>query len=262
MHIEYKNDDIGSSFEFNTDEFGILGTSIFRPIDVYDNSNESYSIETIADMGILHGISNYLGISGGLSQVITHLEVLSNNNKINNVVLCDINKNQIVYNMLQLVKFMNFPDSFNPLWHIEGSSKTDKVATEAYAVPKNTKFVLKNKRVTKAIEEAEHRGKYFLYSSNAYEIKARVNYNLNGESFRINCGNSLGWNRWPSGYHLLNSIMSNDNILNGSKYMSSSVGSTKNIILEKDERKMKVYSYDSGYPKGQNIIPSKILMRA
>ncbi len=232
--------------------------------DVYYHSNEFYSPYTVKDMELTYGINSYVGIPGGLTQVISQLIFLNNgNNDIRNVTLYDINQNQLFLNTLQLIKLAKQPDYINPLMYVRPNKPLQGKdgSYEIYKLPQKINFVLKNNDIREGLRKASDKGKYFIYTSNAFEIKLDVTSSISEEAQHFECRNDLGWYKWPAGYEVLQAISNNENIKNGSMYLSASVESTKALIMEKQSNKMLLYSYsDGGYGTG-GIHPSLVIKK-
>lgn len=241
-------------------DFKLLDPYLY-PHDVYYHSNELYSPYTVRDIELTYGINSYLGIPGGFTQVISQLMFLNNGyNNIRNVTICDINQNQLFLNLVQVVKLDRQPDYVNPLLYVRPNEalKAEDGSYSIYNLPEKINFTLKDQDIREGLREANN-GKYFIYSSNAFEIKLDVMSNIKEESQHLECSNDFGWYKWPAGYEVLQAISSNEKIKNGSMYMSASVETTRAVIMEKQKAKMLLYSYSDGSYGDTGIHPSLVL---
>lgn len=213
---------------------------------VYYNSNEEYTKSTVDDIGKLYGITGYFGISGGLTQVFTHLSALEKRNHIENVTLCDTNRMQLLYNSLQLVRYDVMKNSINPMWHIKANDSVE--LRKAFFEYGNSPISgLKFKLVNSDFEELLgniNPGRNFIYSSNAYQVSFGTQ--VHGEElYTENC-----WEDSKSGGRILEILRRSDRIENGSAYMAASANSSSTIMLRKERNDIGLYSYcygDSGH---------------
>ncbi|MEM3883832.1 MAG: hypothetical protein QXT94_02755 [Methanothrix sp.] len=211
---------------------------------VYYNSNEGYTKATMDDMMALSGIESYIGISGGLTQVITHLSALTHKNGIRCTNLYDRNGFQLIYNALQLARYDAIPSSISPMWHIEAKDSRESNDVLALYGENNRfhmNFVLTHDTIEHGIEKAESK-RYFVYSSNAFNIS--VDRKDGREARNENC-----WENQDSGKMLVEKLGSSSRLKNGSAYMAASVSMPVTIMLRKESRNddgMHLYSYCTG----------------
>lgn len=211
---------------------------------LYYNSNEGYTKATMDDIMALSGIKGYIGISGGLTQVITHMSALTRKNCIELTNLYDRNGFQLIYNALQLARYDAMPNSINPMWHIE--TKDSIEANEAMALyGENNKFhmnfVLAHDTLEHGIEEAESK-RYFVYSSNAFNVS--VGREDGREARNENC-----WEDQQSGNVLVQKLRGSDKFKELSVYMAASVIMPITVMLRKEGKSdpdMRLYSHCTG----------------
>lgn len=211
---------------------------------LYYNSNEGYTKATMDDIMALSGIKGYIGISGGLTQVITHMSALTRKNSIELTNLYDRNGFQLIYNALQLARYDAMPNSINPMWHIE--TKDSIEANEAMAFyGENNKFhmnfVLAHDTLEHGIEEAESK-RYFVYSSNAFNVS--VGRKDGREARNENC-----WEDQQSGNVLVQKLRGSDKFKELSVYMAASVIMPITVMLRKEGKSdpdMRLYSHCTG----------------
>ncbi|MEM0154452.1 MAG: hypothetical protein QW814_01295 [Methanothrix sp.] len=223
--------------------------------EIYYNSNEGYTKATMDDMMNLSGIGSYIGISGGLTQIITHLSALTHKNNISCTNLYDRNGFQLIYNALQLARYDAIPSSISPIWHIE--AKNSRESNEILAIYGennrfNMDFVLTHDSLEHAIENAKNK-KYFVYSSNAFGIAIRDSSGK--EAKNENC-----WEDSESGNALVEKLRKSNNFKNGSTYMAASVNMPITIMLRKEGKNansMRLYSYCSGNGEHAECIHTK-----
>jgi hypothetical protein len=213
--------------------------------NVYYNSNEGYTKATMDDIAAISGIKSYIGISGGLTQVITQLSALKLKNNIRKATLCDRNGFQLLYNALQLARYDAMPKSINPMWHIKAVDNIEaRNAFSNYVEEGKLEmdFVLQHDTIDKVIGVAR-RGTHFIYSSNAFGVE--VAYGSDGLARNRNT-----WEMKSSGDRLIGALESSGNVKPGSAYMAASVNSPAAVILRKDKpdcgSQMPLYSYCSG----------------
>ena len=212
--------------------------------NIYCHSNEGYTKATMDDMMALSGIEDYIGISGGLTQVITHLSALTHKNSIRHVNLYDRNGFQLIYNALQLARYDAMPNSISPMWHVE--SRDSREANDVLALyGENNRFsmnfALTQDTLEHAVENAENK-RHFVYSSNAFEIA--VGKEDGNEARNENC-----WQDQESGSMLVEKLRTSRGFENGSAYMAASVNMPITVILRKESRyegRMHLYSYCTG----------------
>ncbi|MCL4404708.1 MAG: hypothetical protein M1544_00855 [Candidatus Marsarchaeota archaeon] len=233
----------GSTVKFQMRAKPVLGAK-FEPAGVYYNSNESYPKAFVDDIAKLEGIETFTGISGGFTQDIMLLSILSASNNIRNATICDINGYQLVYNSMQLYKYDFDKKSVDPLWHIFAQDNIE--AREAYANYGNRKienmeFSLVQENLLDAISNAKS-GRHFVYGSNAYGIRIRKGFGGANEARNRNA-----WDNYSEQKKLTNALESQDNIAKGSVYMGSSVDEKNSLLLRKEKGdKIKLYSYCDG----------------
>ena len=211
---------------------------------LYYNSNEGYTKATMDDIMALSGIKGYIGISGGLTQIITHMSALTRKNSIELTNLYDRNGFQLIYNALQLARYDAMPNSINPMWHIE--TKDSIEANEAMALyGENNKFhmnfVLAHDTLEHGIEEAESK-RYFVYSSNAFNVS--VGREDGREARNENC-----WEDQQSGNVLVQKLRGSDKFKELSVYMAASVIMPITVMLRKEGKSdpdMRLYSHCTG----------------
>jgi len=238
IKIYYKGQRI--SFSMNARAYFIGGN--FK--NIYYNSNEGYTKATMDDMMALSGIEDYVGISGGLTQVITHLSALTHKNSIKRVNLYDRNGFQLIYNALQLARYDAIPSSISPMWHIE--SKDSRESNDVLALyGENNRFsmdfALTHGTLEHAIENAENK-MHFVYSSNAFGISI-------GKGDGKEARNEDCWEDQESGSMLVEKLRTSKGFKNGSAYMAASVNRPITVILRKEskhEGEMRLYSYCTG----------------
>jgi hypothetical protein len=237
------------AFEMDTEPYSEMDTELYevnkrREYGVYHNSNEEYTKATVDDIGKLSGITNYFGISGGLTQVFTHLSALEKRNRIENVTLCDTNRMQLLYNSMQLVRYDAMNDSINPMWHIKANDSVElRKALFEYGNSSigGLRFKLINSDFEKLLDGINP-GKNFIYSSNAYRVS--LGTRAQGEELHTkNC-----WKDNKSGERILETLRNSSRIENGSTYMAASVYSSSTIMLRKERNDMRLYSYCYGEP--------------
>ena len=238
MGISYKGRRI--SFEMEVQPYIIGGN--FK--NVYYNSNEAYTNQTMRDIASFSGIKNYIGISGGLTQNITILSALRLKNRIRSATLCDRNGFQLLYNALQLARFDAMSASINPMWHIACADNLEmRSAVSLYAEEKiEMKFILRHSTLNGIVERAND-DRHFIYSSNAYGVEIESDKGMIAR-------NRNTWETPSSGAILVETLENADNIKPGSAYMAASVNSSAAVLLRKGEiggeTAMPLYSYCSG----------------
>ena len=263
LNVSYQGERISFSLDIPT--FNYVGRAHST---TYWESNEAYSANIINDIGMLEGIDGYIGISGGLSQNMMLIAVLQQGNRIRSVDLCDLNQNQLVYNMLQLVGYDAFPDAFSPLRHIKNGEIGTLVATSKevypiYTIKRGTTFRLHATTITHMIEGSRGIGVKFVYSSNAFEVKLDVISNTEGKNTRrISCWMDNCWNRWPMAYSkILQPIMGNGKMLEGTVHMAASTVSGRTTLTEKSSSKMLAYAYCDGTSEHTDCIHPSVELR-
>lgn len=236
LSISYNGDFI--SFEMSIGPYKVRAGNKY---EIYYNSNEEYSKATIEDIAKLSNIKGYFGISGGLTQVFTHISALREKNSFEEVTLCDVNHMQLLYNSMQLVRYDVMGDSINPLWHIKVNDSVEaRKAFFRYGQHKieGLRFKLVNSDFGELLSKINY-GSNFIYSSNAYGISFKTS--RQGREFSTkNC-----WNGNESGERIISLLRSSNNIGDGSVYMGTSVDSGGTIMLRKEKKDIKLYSYCS-----------------
>jgi hypothetical protein len=264
LNVSYQGERISFSLDIPT--FNYMDRRAYST--TYWESNEAYSANIIKDIGMLEGIDGYIGISGGLSQNMMLIAVLQQGNMIRSVDLCDLNQNQLVYNVLQLVGYDAFPDAFSPLRHIKNGEIGTAVAASKevypiYTIKRGTTFRLHATTITHMIEGSRGIGVKFVYSSNAFEVKLDVISNTEGKNTRrISCWMDNCWNRWPMAYSkILQPIMGNGKMLEGTVHMAASTVSGRTTLTEKSSSKMLAYAYCDGTSEHTDCIHPSVELR-
>ncbi|MGC8538051.1 MAG: hypothetical protein ACP5MZ_03680 [Candidatus Micrarchaeia archaeon] len=222
---------------------------------VYMNSNETYSIFTVRDMRMIEGLEHYVGVSGGLTQVLTHVSILQDKNYINTIRLCDLKQEQLVYNALELVRYDALPSSFNLLSHIDFinnyNANMERGDYKRMKIANGTRFELSRKDFAEFIDTLEYGSRSFLYSSNVYQLRLpgfQAAYNPDG--LLDNC-----WNRWGKEQeHIIDSFATSSRFANGSALMAASPDSTKSLIMERDSGEPRLYSYCASEKDHSNCV--------
>jgi hypothetical protein len=223
--------------------------------NIYYNSNEGYTKATMDDMAAISGIESYIGISGGLTQVITHLSALTHKNDIKCTNLYDRNGFQLIYNALQLARYDAMPNSISPMWHIEAKDSMESNDVMALYGENNRfrmDFVLTHGTLEHAIENAEDK-RHFIYSSNAFTIA--VDKGDGKEARNEDC-----WEDQDSGKTLVEKLRRSKSFKDGSTYMAASVNMPVTIMLRKEGRRaddMRLYSYCTGIGEHAGCVHSK-----
>ncbi|MCL4371738.1 hypothetical protein M1373_00235 [Candidatus Marsarchaeota archaeon] len=210
---------------------------------IYYNSNEEYTKATMDDIKNISGLNAYLGISGGLTQIMTHMAALSHNNSIKEVKLCDKNGPQLMYNALQLARYDAMPESINPLKHIffaDSIEANEGFAAYSKKVPSDVHFTLEHRTLEQMVVAAEPK-KYFVYSSNAFSIAAK-------KDRQHSVSNLNGLEAQDRGAELVNMLRNSEGIKNGSYLMAASANATNTLVLHKGKRNgsIGIYSYCYG----------------
>ncbi len=235
------------SFDFSTENF-----KYFRKADnsaqfhyLYDSkdghSNEVYTMQTANDVERIKGIDSYLGVSGGLSQNLLLLSLLQRRNDIREVNLVDKNQQQLMFNLHQMVAYDADHSRFDPSWHLSMSPYL------YMNIHSGTVFHFKESLIEDAVRRSPA-GRYFIYSSNIYNIVLWVKQSSNGKEEEYYKHDTDTWwlPWWKEGCDFMVSIMGNERIADGSVYMSASCGTTRTILAEKGMGTMREYSYCDG----------------
>ncbi len=261
LSISYEGKHI--SFDLKLNSFDFIDSKKYTPL--YFNSNEVYSLNTFNDLELIDGIDRYLGILGGGTQVLSHLEYLrkNGNNSINNVDLYDINQNQLVYGATQLYRLDKLGwagfGSLTPAFHLNTKDPTIFESLKNFEL-NDVHINLNFGSIKDAIVTADKAGKYFIYTSNAYELI--LNSKL--ENKNISCRNDNAWNSMDlTKKEILNPIVKKPKIMNGSYYMVTTPSYWKTIIMEKVGKSMLLYSFcdDDGNSNERCVHPSLYLRK-
>ncbi|MEM0149608.1 MAG: hypothetical protein QXW10_01790 [Candidatus Micrarchaeaceae archaeon] len=248
LSIEYS----GKSIKFGLE---LQDFDYFAGDRLYASSNESYSISTVKDMGMLEGIRDYIGISGGLTQVLTQIAVLQARNDIRTVSLCDINQKQLVYNALELARYDSMPSSFNLVNHIDFNNRymanIERANYKRIGVGKGTRFELVQSDFREMLDNAVSKSRKFLYSSNVYQFDIpRLRESTGNNSLLDNC-----WYRWGSEQEkLMDCIASSSVYGKGSVLMAASPDSDKALLMVKERNGLHEYSYCSSAAGHENCV--------
>lgn len=206
--------------------------AVLPRLGIYEATNEHYG-QRMADMlGTVTGITNYLGILGGVDGAISQLGVLERHNSITSVQFVDGNTAQIVYGMLKIYEYDTSEMRF-----ITGGGMFPTVTDTGIYTESGFKVRMVAADIGNALAEVRDPGVYFVYLSNVFDAAIFTKSMTAGRRAE---DRTYGWNDIYETRDILHVVLQNPNIRDGSYVMINAGGQQTALILRKEDGRIVV----------------------
>jgi hypothetical protein len=219
-------------------------------------SNERYDPRIVNAIGGIEGVTNFVGVIGGLDASLAQLSILSQGNELSMVSLVDRDLGQAVYAMLKLVEF-----DTHSLEYLVGWTKRFDALGGVKEKPQqlDVKFVSGDIRET--IAGLDNPARYFIYFSNVFEFQIFAEKQHPNDKYNVK--KFPGHLNLQATYEVLANIFLNKNVLEGSVLLFAEPNSANYILVEKQAdafRPISVAYTADGKPQTSNADSRRVVV--
>ena len=210
-------------------------------------TNEYYHKDFLAKIKEIKGITHYLGVMGAGDQHIPLIHALQKQNKLEGIVLCDINYTQAFISALAFDSYNAAVAEGDATRFIIGQSW---VTTRAPQLRAPITVQLKEADIRSEVSAVEP-GAYFIYLSNILKLPLKQDKSIFQEMPSESYGSEMSWLGFSGSREVLLNIFNNPNIQDGScillcnKTSKEGYGvwfSSCHVVLIKQEGRFVVHS--------------------